>query len=125
MEADDDTSFGFAEISLAALDFLGKEGIDALPYGVIGLTNTSIVDVYNAVESRLAGLPREKVVDNHFFLAIAPCMNNFLVAQRFEDEPELDSIIDYVLTLRMRPTPVKMRLLKNAADQRRYILIQR
>ena len=52
-------------------------------------------------------------------------MNNFMVAQRFEDEAEIDDVIDYVLTLRMRPTPVRLRLLKSAAASRRYILIQR
>ena len=40
-------------------------------------------------------------------------MNNYLVAQRFIDEPEIDDTIDFVLTLRMRPTPVKLRLLKS------------
>ncbi len=29
-------------------------------------------------------------------------MNNFLVAQRFEDEEEIDAILNYVLTFRMR-----------------------
>lgn len=42
-------------------------------------------------------------------------MNNFMVAHRFEEAAEnglpLDATIDYVLTLRMRPQRVQLRLL--------------
>ncbi len=80
---------------------------------------------YNLVESQMAGLPRESMLDQNFFLGVGVCMNNFLVAQRFEDDPALDVIMDYVLTFRMRPTPVKLRLLQHPHGQFRYILIQR
>jgi hypothetical protein len=52
-------------------------------------------------------------------------MNNFLVAQRFVDEPVLDVTLDYVLTFRMRPTPAKLRLLQQPDGRLHYILIQR
>lgn len=52
-------------------------------------------------------------------------MNNFMVAQRFLDEPEIDATIDFVLTLRMRPTPVKLRLLQSKAVALHFILIHR
>ena len=71
------------------------------------------------------GCLRESVLNQNFFLTTGVCMNNFLVAQRFEDEAELDVTIDYVLTFRMRPTPVKLRLLKHPAVRLRYILVQR
>jgi len=116
---------GFASITLADLESLTKEQIDALPFGVIGFPANCLVEIYGAHESRSAGIPADKVIGADFFLSTAQCMNNFLVAQRFEDEPELDVIIDYVLTLRMRPTPVRLRLLKNEGVARRYILVQR
>ncbi len=80
---------------------------------------------YNATESRLAGLPADTVLGEAYFQNVAQCMNNYLVAQRFEDETELDATLDYVLTLRMRPTPVKLRLLKKAAITTAYVLVQR
>ncbi|XUW90451.1 hypothetical protein OH764_26110 [Burkholderia sp. M6-3] len=52
-------------------------------------------------------------------------MNNFMVAQRFADEDELDHIVTYVLTLRMRPTPVRLRLLKAPEHATRFVLIER
>lgn len=115
----------FATVTPDQLDGAAADALDQLAFGVIGLTASGDVDLYNATESRLAGLSRDRVVGRHFFTAVAPCMNNFMVAQRFEDEPMLDSTIDYVLTLRMRPTPVKLRLLKRSEAGRRYVLVQR
>jgi photoactive yellow protein len=92
---------------------------------VIGFGPDAAVQLYSAAESRMAGLSPDRVVGKHIFAVVAPCMNNYLVAQRFEDEPELDATIDFVLTLRMRPTPVTLRMLKSAGATRRYLLIQR
>jgi photoactive yellow protein len=115
----------FSEASIQDVDGAGGDALDVLPFGVIGLGPSGDVEVYSAAEARMAGLSRESVVGRHFFTAVAPCMNNFMVAQRLEDEPVLDAVIDYVLTFRMRPTPVKLRLLKDPAVARRYLLIQR
>ena len=116
---------GFADIRPADIEGLTDQELDVLPFGVIGLSADCLVEVYNQTESKLAGLSRNTVIGAHFFLTIAQCMNNFMVAQRFEDEAEIDDIIDYVLTLRMRPTPVRLRLLKAPSVSRRYLLIQR
>jgi photoactive yellow protein len=115
----------FEAISHATLDTLPAEQLDTLPFGVVGVSPEGIVEIYNVTEERLAGLQRESVIGTHYFSTTAQCMNNFMVAQRFEDEPEIDAIIDYVLTLRMRPTPVRLRLLKATGMDRRYILIER
>lgn len=98
---------------------------DQLPFGVIGFERDTVARIYNATESRLAGLKPERVIGQPFFDAIAQCMNNYLVAQRFEDEPALDEVIPYVLTLRMRPTAVRMRLLAQPDCALRFILIER
>jgi photoactive yellow protein len=115
----------FSTCSIREIDNAAPETLDTLPFGVIGFGADANVELYSAAESRMAGLSPEKVVGRHLFGVVAPCMNNFLVAQRFEDEPELDATIDYVLTLRMRPTPVKLRMLQSAGAARRYLLIKR
>ncbi|OYW26611.1 MAG: phosphonate transporter, partial [Methyloversatilis sp. 12-65-5] len=60
---------------------------------------------------------------------VAPCMNNFMIAQRFDDAQQdgsaLDDTIDYVLTLRMRPVKVKLRLLARPGSDLRYVLVHR
>ena len=103
--------------------------LDGLDFGVIRFNGDCIVDRYNAFESQAAGLTPDRVLGLHLFDLVAPCMNNALVAQRFERAQQegvpLDDIIDYVLTLRMRPTKVKLRLLSDVGSDLRYVLIQR
>ena len=84
---------------------------------------------YNTWESRAAGLSTGSVLGRSLFNVVAPCMNNFMVAQRFEDAAaageSLDTTVDYVLTLRMRPVKVRLRLLAGAAGDMRYVLVER
>lgn len=115
----------FEAVALSDLDIMRVEDRDALPFGVIGFAADTIVQVYNATEARMSGLDPATVIGVPFFEAVAQCMNNFMVAQRFEDEPEIDAVMPYVLTLRMRPTKVRLRLLATAGMPRRYILIER
>ncbi|MDT7953327.1 MAG: PAS domain-containing protein [Acetobacteraceae bacterium] len=115
----------FDEITLADLAKMPPEVVDGLPFGVIGLDRDGISVVYNATEARLAGLVPSRVLGVPFFDTIAQCMNNFMVAQRFEDIEELDEIVPFVLTLRMRPTPVRLRLLQSRSAPYRFVLIQR
>ena len=103
--------------------------LDALDFGVIGFDAEGVVRRYNAFESKAAGLSPQRALGHPLFTAVAPCMNNFLVAQRFEDAAAgaspLDATLDYVLTLRMRPTKVKLRLLAAPGQALRYVLVQR
>lgn len=114
---------------LAVLARLSDAELDVLDFGAIGFDAESVVRRYSAFESRMSGLSISRVVGQPFFTIVAPCMNNFLVAQRFEDAAasgtELDEVLDYVLTLRMRPIKVKLRLLAGAASDLRYVLIKR
>ncbi len=108
---------------------LASADLDTLPFGVIGFDAAGLVQRYNKTESVAAGLSPERVIGRHIFETVAPCMNNFLVAQRFDDasseDTDLDAPIDYVLTLKMRPTPVRLRLLHRPAVPLRYILVAR
>ena len=119
------TNVEFEKVGLHDLEAMSAAERDTLPFGVVGFNVDTSVQVYNATEARMSGLDPATVVGVPFFDAVAQCMNNFMVAQRFEDEPELDDIFPYVLTLRMRPTKVRLRLLATAETPRRYVLIER
>jgi photoactive yellow protein len=108
---------------LDQLEAATDAALDDATFGIIALTADGIVTSYNTAESRLSGLSADKVRGRHFFSAVAPCTNNFMVAYRFETEPSLDVVLDYVFTLRMRPTPVKLRLLKQPGRRRMYLLV--
>jgi photoactive yellow protein len=110
------------------LDSLTAEQLDQLDFGVIGFDADTSVQRYNVAESQAAGLSPQRVLGQPIFTNVAPCLNNFMVAQRFEDAQadgaELDATIDYVLTLRMRPVKVALRLLARPASAMCYVLVQ-
>jgi photoactive yellow protein len=124
------TALQFADADLLqALNDAPDDGLDTLPFGVIGFDADGSVRRYNRFESQAAGLSTSRVIGHHLFTVVAPCMNNFLVAQRFEDAAAsgqtLDATINYVLTLRMRPVKVLLRLLAAPGSAYRYVLVQR
>ena len=126
-----DTTLDFhqSDLTAARIDTLDQAGIDGLLFGVIGIDSDGVVRRYNALESQMAGLAPVRVLGHPLFTVVAPCMNNFMVAQRFDDAAAtgqpLDSTVDYVLTLRMRPVKVKLRLLAAQGGVQRYVLVYR
>ena len=52
---------------------LSESELDALPFGVIVLSEDGTVLAYNRAESELAGRKPEEVVGRHFFTDVAPC----------------------------------------------------
>ena len=112
---------------LAHLDALDATALDTLPFGVIHFNQQLIIQRYNRYEQDHTGLRPENVIGRHVFTEIAQCMNNFLVAQRIEDALEgghrLDDTIDYVLTWKMRPKPVRLRMLTSAEPRAGYVLL--
>lgn len=99
--------------------------LDGLEFGVVKLDRGGRVLAYNRYESDAAGLSRDRVIGRHFFAEVGPCMDNALVAGRFEGDGELDLELDYVFALRLRPEPVRLRLLQSAAAAERYLLVKR
>ena len=114
---------------LAHLARLSANELDRLDFGVIGFDDATHVCRYNRFEATAAGLTPAGVLGQPLFTNVAPCLNNFMVAQRFEDAEDdattLDDTIAYVLTLRMRPVKVALRLLAAPGVPVRYVLVQR
>ena len=102
--------------------------LDAAPFGVIGFDSDGHVRRYNRYEAQAARFSPEDVLGQHVFVELAPCMNNYLVAGRFEEAREsgssLDALIPYVLTFRMRPTRVRLRLLAGEGELQ-FIVVDR
>lgn len=125
-----ENNWSFAQTDIAErLASADDAALDVLQFGIIGFDEQTVVQRYNTFESQLAGLNKSRVLGQALFTSVAPCMNNFLVAQRFEDAlatgDPLDATLDYVLTLRMKPVKVKLRLLAVSTGAMRYVLILR
>ena len=108
---------------LASLESLQLPDFDELQFGLIVMDRAGDVVAYNAFEASRAGLNPENVVGRNFFLSVGPCTNNYLIAQRYLDEPDLDDFLDFVFTLRMKPTPVRLRLMACRDSERQYLAI--
>jgi photoactive yellow protein len=118
-----DCSFTDTDL-LDRLEAADDTELDALSFGVVAMSNDGAVVSYNVAEGRLSGLTPANVLGRNFFSSVAPCTNNFLVAYRFETEAVLDAVVDYVFTLRIRPTPVRLRLLKQPERRRMYLAVE-
>jgi photoactive yellow protein len=99
--------------------------LDCLAFGLIGMAADYTVQLYNLAEGKMAGLTPARVIGRHFFTSVAICMNNFMIAHRFETEPEIDAVIDYVLTFRVAPVKVRLRLMKRPGAKFMYVAIDR
>ncbi|MBL8196026.1 MAG: PAS domain-containing protein [Blastocatellia bacterium] len=60
-------------IDVGLVKQLTVEQLNNLPYGVVTVDRDGIVLSYNDTESRLAGVPRERVLMRNFFKDVAPC----------------------------------------------------
>ena len=107
------------------LEAATESELDDCEFGVIGMDHEGRVEIYNRTESERAGLSQKRVVGRVFFKTVGICTNNALISGRMIAAAELDAFLDYVFTLRMKITPVKLRLLKASSSRRMYLLVQR
>ncbi len=108
---------------LEVLEGASFQDIDELAFGLVVMDRAGDVVFYNADEAARAGLSADRVIGRNFFESVGPCTNNYLVAQRFLDEPDLDEFVDFVFTLRMAPTPVRLRMMASAGSPRQYLAV--
>lgn len=64
---------GLANIDVGVVRQLSVEQLNGLPYGVVVVDREGTVLVYNDTESRLAAVPRDRVLMRNFFRDVAPC----------------------------------------------------
>jgi len=106
----------------AQLTCMSDAELDALPFGVIEMNHQFKVLRYNAAEARYSGLPPDRAIGQHCFRDVLPWGNNRHVARRYQIDA-LDETIDYTFSMHMRATPVTLRMLKPAYNERMYLLV--
>lgn len=113
----------------AWLQDVDDAALDRLEFGALGFDAQGVLCQYNRVESAGSGVEAARLLGQNVFFTVAPCMNNFMVAQRLDDALQqgvpLDDTVDFVLTWRMRPTHVKLRLIAVPGMRLRYVLVER
>lgn len=104
---------------------ISDDELDKLEFGVIGIDNNNIVVKYNLTEEKYSGYTKDFVIGKDLFIDIAPCFNNYLVALKFEENDCLDEILPYILSFKVKPVKVELRLLKDKNSRLSYVLIRR
>jgi photoactive yellow protein len=123
-ESEEGAMLSFEEPELhERLDAAADSDLDAVGFGIVRMAQEGRVVFYNERESIYSGLRPERVLGKNFFTDVAPCTNNSLIAERLLVAPALDAQIEYTLTFRMRPTPVRLRLLRSPASPWLYFLV--
>ncbi|HEY1018367.1 MAG TPA: hypothetical protein VGE25_05185 [Sediminibacterium sp.] len=88
-----------------------EEAYDSLPFGVVKMNLEGTITAYSAAQSDFAGISKENAIGKNFFTQVAPCTNNFMVAEKYKKD-SLDESFPYMFTYVTKPTPVELRLLK-------------
>jgi photoactive yellow protein len=101
---------------------------DTLNFGCVQLDDKGTVLHYNRWESEFAGVEPQNAVGINFFRELAPCTNNRLIYGRFKDgisANELNVVVSYAFTYKMRPTLVDVHLYRDPDSQTNWVLVQK
>lgn len=113
----------FGSASIDDLDGADTSALNSEGFGIVKMAHDGSVTDYNDWQSKFTGMSKDAVMGKHFFTQVAPCTNNFMVGQKYDSNDTLDESIDYTFTLKMSPTPVKLRMLKGSGAQ--YLLVDK
>lgn len=102
------------------LDANSEQAYDTLPFGVVKMNYEGTVINYSKWQSELSGVTKENAKGKNFFTQVAPCTNNFMVAEKYKRDA-LDEIMPYMFTYITLPTPVELRLIKGSKGSQ-YLL---
>jgi photoactive yellow protein len=108
------------------LEWLNKqpnEILDKVPFGLVKMSKNGTVVFYNKAEELITGVKSENTIGKHFFTQVAPCTNNFLVAEKY-NKIALDEQVQYIFTYVTQPISVQLRLLKGAGEYQ-YMLVKK
>lgn len=114
----------FEDPSLAEwLDASSDKDFDTLDFGVVKMDYNGMIHSYSSSQSNLSGISKENAIGKHFFTEVAPCTNNFMVAEKY-NTAQLDETLPYMFTYITKPTSVTLRLIKgNKGNQ--YLLAKK
>ena len=107
------------------LEHYEAKDFNKFDYGVVRMDRSGNIKAYNSYNSDLAADASKEVMGQNFFTQVAPCTNNFMVAEKYDSfEGKLDETLDYILTYRVKPSPVTLRMLAKNSSENQYLLIR-
>ncbi len=107
---------------------MNSEQLDAFDFGVVRVDDRGVIQSYNRYESSLANIAPSVAIGKNFFTQVAPCTNNRLIYGKFKEGMavgELNALVPYVFTYRMRPTLVQVRMWRDPATRTNWVMVKR
>jgi photoactive yellow protein len=108
---------------------LAESEIDALPFGLISVEADGTIAQYNAYESRMARLSKDRVIGRNFFRDVAPCASVQEFQGRFErfvqGTGDATESFDFEFRFAFGRQFVNITFVRSAKDKRIKILVNR
>jgi photoactive yellow protein len=114
------------EADLARLPHMTREEIDALPYGVIKIEDSGVIQLYNRTQSDFAGYKPREVEGKNFFTELAVCTNNDIFLGTFKKgvtQNDLNVLFNYSFTYKISPTNVRVHMYRDPASRQNFMMI--
>ena len=106
-----------------------ESDIDALPFGLIAVDALGTIEQYNAYESRLARMPKDRVIGRNFFRDVAPCASVQEFQGRFErfvqGSGDAAESFDFELRFAFGRQRVNITFVRSAKSKQIKILVNR
>jgi len=107
---------------------MGDKDIDSLAFGAIKVDEKGTILQYNVTEGEITGRDPKEVLGKNFFTEVAPCTNRSEFYGKFKEgiaQGNLDTLFEYVFDYKMKPTKVKVHMIKAVVGGGYFIFVQR
>ena len=120
-------SFGSDKVAQSIGKMATKE-LDNLAFGAIKLDALGQILSYNAAEGTITGRDPKSVIGKNFFKEVAPCTSTPEFFGKFQQgvkEGALNTLFEYTFDYNMKPTKVKVHMLKAVVGDGYFIFVKR
>jgi methyl-accepting chemotaxis protein len=110
------------------LDSLTQEDMDALSFGAVEVDKDGKILRYNKAEGEITGRNPRDTIGKNFFKDIAPCTDSLEFSGQFHKgvrEGHLNTMFEYTFDYEMRPTKVKVQLIKGQISNSFWLFVKR
>jgi len=102
-----------------SLNSFTQADMDALSFGAVEVDRNGTILRYNRAEGEITGRNPKETIGKNFFKDVAPCTDSDEFSGKFTKgvrEGSLNTMFEYTFDHKMRPTKVKVQLIKGSGD---------
>ncbi|MGM0534394.1 MAG: photoactive yellow protein [Campylobacterota bacterium] len=110
------------------LGSMSQRDMDELSFGAVEIDRNGKILRYNKAEGQITGRDPKEVIGQNFFKDVAPCTDSHEFGGKFNEgvrKGSLDTIFEYTFDYKMRPTKVKVHMIKDPGNNSYWIFVKR